>query len=506
MRFWCFIKVIGTHLGFVAVLFEFADLMALELEGDLADHLKQQVIATAEPQPVDLPESQEDDDEVQINPLLAAEMAKEQARTKQDIQALDVFSTAIHHLSQNYVDASVTDMSQLVHAALRGMAYSLDPHTVFLTKKQFDKLQQSTVGKDVGVGLELSHHTGEHFIRVLSVVKGSPADKSGIRAQDKVVAIDGQKLENLAASDYPSLIRSRGSLIRLTIEQPDQSHKQHRLRYEWIEVEDVFSKVLPPAIGYVQVAVFQEDTAHKVAEFLQTHHQQLGGLILDLRGNSGGLLSEAIAVSNQFIESGLLLSVVGRDAENTERHFALKEDTYSGFPMIVLVDGYSASSSEIVAGALQDHERAIIMGQKTFGKGSVQILMPLPDGSGLKMTVARYYTPSGRSIQAEGIAPDLVLATSEPEQPADEHKQPLKEGDLKGHITSKRLEFDGVMETPPAVRGFDHYIAQWEVEDQQDYSLRMAYIYLKAWLKLDQNLQRRPVKSAPVQSISSSIP
>lgn len=436
-----------------------------------------------------------------INPLLANELTKIKAQKKADLEALDVLATAMHHLSEHYVDNHATTMNQLVHAALRGMAYSLDPHTLFLSKDQYAKLQQSTEGKDASIGLKLTQQEGESFIRIISVLKDSPADLAGIQAQDKIIAIDDSPLKDLTPEDYPSLSRPRDAWVRLTIEKPDQSTATHRLRYAMVTIDDVLTKMLPPGIGYLRVAHFQEDTTHKVADFLQTHHQHLAALILDLRGNSGGLLTEAIALSDQFIESGLLLSVVGRNAENTERHFALKSSTYSDFPIIVLVDAYSASSSEIVAGALQDHERAIVMGQRTFGKGSVQILIPLPDGSGMKMTVARYYTPSGRSIQAEGIEPDLVLPTAEPQLAKTSTKQPLKEEDLKGHIPSKQL--DGTLIDIPTVRGFDHYISQWEAADQQDYPLRMAYIYLKAWLKLAQNSSPR---AAAMPTAAATLP
>lgn len=421
-----------------------------------------------------------------VHPLLSQQIAQQKAQEKQELKALDVLSAALHHLSEYYVDGSATQMDQLVHAALRGMAYSLDPHTMFLTKEQFSKLQQSTVGKDASIGIGISNEITEGYIQIRSVLKGSSAHQAHIQPGDKIVAIDGVFLKDLEVHKYPSLVGSRDSIVRLTILSSDGRQKTHRLRYKLVEVEDVFAQILPPSIGYVRVAIFQENTAAHVADFISSHQQKISALILDLRGNSGGLLGEAIATSDIFIDSGLLLSVVGRDTQTTERHFALKVGTYSDFPMIVLVDGTTASSSEIVAGALQDHERAIIMGQKTFGKGSVQILVPFSDGSGMKMTVARYYTPSGRAIQTEGIHPDLILAMSEPnpKQDDDSSSPPLKEEDLRGHISSKKLDLNHAPEAIPSVRGFDHYIAQWELSHQQDYPLRTAYIYLKAWLKL----------------------
>lgn len=431
--------------------------------------------------------------------LFAEEMEKARKQEQKDLEALEVLSTALHHLSESYVDQTATELSQLVEAALKGMVSSLDPHTTFLTKEQFDKLHHRTIGKYAGIGLVLAYDQLDRSLNIVSVIENSPADEAGIRKDDKIIAINGTSLKGLDFSDYPSMEGSHGTKIQLIIERNKQT-KTYNLTYKLVEMKSVHAKILPPGIGYIRITSFQEETSEKVAEILSRQRASLAGLILDLRGNSGGLLEEAIAVSDQFIESGLLMSVMGRDSESVHRYFALKASTFSGFPMITLVDGDSASASEVLAGALQDHERAIIMGEKTFGKGSVQSLIPLPDGSGMKITIARYYTPSGRSIQAEGIVPDLILGSSEPEARVSRRREPLvKEGDLAGHIEKKEIQgFGGVKY--PSVRGFDHYISKWDSQDQLDYQLKMAYIYLKAWLKL--GLSQKSVSS--YQGVSKS--
>jgi carboxyl-terminal processing protease len=285
-----------------------------------------------------------------------------------------------------------------------------------------------------------------------------------------------------------------GSSLKLRIQRKGSGTPlDFNLTREIIKVKSVRSELLAPQILYARIASFQENTGEELEEALKKI-PDIRGLVLDLRDNPGGLLDQAVRVSDQFIESGLIVSTVGRDRNRIEREFASKRGTNINFPMVVLVNGGSASASEIVAGALQDHERAVVMGTTTFGKGSVQTLVSLPDGSGLKITVARYYTPKDRSIQAKGITPDIVVqpknglskrTTPKKESSDKNDEEPRKERDLEGHISGDDLS-DLAKDSDVA-----QVIKQWSEPMREDTQLITAYSYLKGWARFQSKTPKK---------------
>ncbi|MCY4380652.1 MAG: S41 family peptidase [Proteobacteria bacterium] len=429
-------------------------------------------------------ESSTDKSQGPVSSKLVEKMKQTEELEEATLKSMEVLTNVLYFLSETYVDAEASQMPKLIQAAMEGITQSLDPHTIIMNNKQFQRMQDQTEGKYSGIGLVLSHEPSQG-LKILSIIDNSPADKAGMAVGDLITKINGRSLKDLDVAEYPQLPKSPDATINLSVTR-GKKQVNYLLKYAVVHLKQVAGKILPPNIGYLKISSFQENTSDSVAEFLRKNYDSLNALIVDLRGNSGGLLDQAIEVADQFIDSGLLLSIVGRDREARHRHFALKQDTYSRLPLIVLVNGESASASEVVAGALQDHERAIIMGEKTFGKGSVQSLIPLPDGSGMKITVARYFTPSGRSIQTEGIVPDVTISATDPSlvKLAIEPKANHEPSDEK-QLPKVDLIDDPVSQKLHSVRGFDHYIAQWDNDQQQDYQLRMAYMYLKIWLKMN---------------------
>ena len=408
----------------------------------------------------------------------AQNTAEENPRSEEErsYRSLEVFAQALHHLSTMYVDPQVTRIPSLIHSAMRGMAEQLDPHTTFMSREMFERLHDYTKGQYGGVGLMVVHKKDR--MKIVAVMKGSPAHRQGLKVDDEITAID-----NVAISQEEKSLQNirgkPGTEIILTVVRKGKPRKVRLVR-EVVTAQSVFAKKLSPAIVYIRITNFQEDTSSQVEATLQKYRASLKGLILDLRNNPGGLLDEAVKIADLFVDAGVIVSTMGRDPSQIEREYAFKKGTFSDFPMIVLVNRASASASEIVAGALQDHERGLVMGQQTFGKGSVQTLISLPDGGGLKITVARYYTPGGRSIQVEGIRPDILLSAQAPE-----HSQPSSsptEGDLKGRIAGKNLGTS--KHSSSNTIEMEHYMRKWSEEERSDYSLKSAYIYLKGWLKM----------------------
>jgi carboxyl-terminal processing protease len=400
-------------------------------------------------------------------------------------RALETFARALHHLETMYVDPTKVKEEDLVMHALKGIVDNLDPHTMVMPRKAFEQLTSDTQGKFGGVGIIVSQERGK--LIVVSPIEDTPAFKAGVKSGDEIISIDGIPLSQLKNEDAVDRMRGDpGSVLKLQIRRKDVKDPiSFDLRREIVKVRSVRGQVLSPGIEYVRISSFQESTGEELQKILKGKSNTIKGLVLDLRDNPGGLLDQAVQVADLFIESGLIVSTVGRDNQRMEREFAKSRGTMLGFPIVVLVNGGSASASEIVAGALQDHERALILGTTTFGKGSVQTLVTLPDGSGLKLTIARYYTPKDRSIQAKGITPDIVIAARRPgendtqapeiNQPGAEGKRPRKEADLAGHIESQDLSdlsrTQGILST----------IEKWPENMQNDNQLVTAYTYIKSW-------------------------
>jgi len=327
----------------------------------------------------------------------------------------------------------------------------LDPHSTYLDAKAFEELRVGTTGEFGGLGIVVGMEDG--FVKVISPIDDTPAQRAGVKAGDLIIRLDDTPVKGMSLDDAVKIMRGKpGTNIDLTIvrEGEDQPLK-FTITRDRIRVKSVKSRLLEPGYAYVRVSQFQERTGkdlhNAITELKKENKGNLKGLVLDLRNNPGGLLDAAVIVSDTFLDRGTIVSVKGRTEDNKLSQAATPGDILKGSPIVVLVNEGSASASEIVAGALQDNKRAVIMGQKTFGKGSVQTVIPLGNNSALKLTTARYYTPSGRSIQAEGIAPDIALEHLQVAAKEDNGFKPLKEADLTGHLENKKTKKKPAEET-----------------------------------------------------------
>ena len=358
------------------------------------------------------------------------------ARTSDVYENLEIFTEALKEIQENYVD--LKEPEELIRGAIKGMVENLDPHSSYMTKKEYEDLMVDTRGKFDGVGIEITKR--DKILTVVSPIEGTPAYKAGIEAGDQIIKIDGELCTDMSLTDAVSRIRGpRGTKVNLTVRREGVGEPlEFSITRDEIPVASVRHYLLTPDIAYVRIITFQGETDRDLAKALEEIEEgrNLEGLILDLRGNPGGLLTQAISVSDLFLDSGVIVSTKGRDDLQNMNVSAEKNDVPRNYPMIVLVNGGSASASEIVAGALQDNKRALVLGTQTFGKGSVQTILPLSDGSGLRLTTANYYTPSGRSIQASGITPDIILDFV-PQKEDDEEEGggfSVREEDLPNHL------------------------------------------------------------------------
>lgn len=327
------------------------------------------------------------------------------------------FTYVIDEIRQYYVEP-VTD-SELIDQAITGMLAGLDPHSAYLSKEEFSDLRASTSGQFGGLGLEVTMLDG--FVKVISPIDNTPASRSGIEAGDTIVKIDNTLVKGLTLREAVDLMRGeKGSRVKLTIVREGTSLPIVKdLTRDIIKVESVRYEMIEPHYAYLRVSHFQDQTIKDILKAIDEikvdAKNQLYGIVLDLRNNPGGVLDSAVAVSNVFLDSRklnydrVIVSTRGRSPDSEIKETATGRDLLEGTPMVVLINGGSASASEIVAGALQDHKRAVIMGEKSFGKGSVQTVLPIGNDGALKLTTALYYTPMGHSIQAEGIVPDIIL-------------------------------------------------------------------------------------------------
>ncbi|CAI8942207.1 S41 family peptidase [Methylocaldum szegediense] len=349
-------------------------------------------------------------------------------------EGLKTFSEVYGRIRQDYVEP-VTDQ-KLLEDAIRGMLAGLDPHSAYLDQEQYNELKVGTTGQFGGLGIEVGMENG--FVKVIAPIDDTPAQKAGIKAGDLIIRLDDKPVKGMSLNDAVKLMRGEpGSEIVLTVvrEGVEQPLKIKIVR-DVIKVKSVKSRLLEEGYGYVRITSFQSKTGDNVIEAVNELKKkgELKGLVLDLRNNPGGVLNAAVAVSDAFLESGLIVYTDGRVEDAKMRFNATPNDILNGAPIVVLINSGSASASEIVAGALQDHRRAIIMGEKTFGKGSVQTILPTSNGGAVKLTTARYYTPSGRSIQAEGISPDVPISKVKLELASQSEFAPIKEADLLNHL------------------------------------------------------------------------
>lgn len=352
------------------------------------------------------------------------------------LEQLRTFTEVFAKVKSDYVEP--VDDKTLLEYAIRGMLSGLDPHSAYLDKKDFEDLQIGTSGEFGGLGLEVGLENG--FVKVISPIDDTPAQRAGVQAGDLIIRLDDTPVQGMELSDAVDLMRGKvGTDITLTLVRKGADKPiVVTLTRDIIKVRSVKSQSLEPGFGYVRVSQFQAQTSQSMVDAItklkQDNGGELKGLVLDLRNNPGGVLGAAVNVSDAFIKKGLIVYTEGRADDSEFKYNATPADVLNGAPMVVLVNAGSASASEIVAGALQDHKRAIIMGEKTFGKGSVQTILPMFNESALKLTTARYYTPSGRSIQAEGIVPDVLLTNIKLAANEDTLVLPLKEADLSRHL------------------------------------------------------------------------
>jgi carboxyl-terminal processing protease len=326
-------------------------------------------------------------------------------------KGLSNFTRVLDLIERNYVDN--VDAQKLTTSAIEGMMKTLDPYSAYLSPERYRELEIGTSGEFGGVGMEVTVENG--MLTVITPIEDTPAAKAGIKPGDQIIAIDGKPTQGMIADEAVKILRGpKGSPVKITVkEKGSETSRDVTLIREIIHVKSVESKLLDNSVGYVKLAQFQEKTSDELAKAIEKMESKnkgiLKGLILDLRNNPGGLLTEAVEVADQFVNEGLIVRVKGRVEDQSTEYYATKKENFHNYPLVVLVNKGSASASEVVAEALQDDKRAVILGTKTFGKGSVQTIIRLEDGSGLKLTTAKFYAPSGRSISQIGVTPDVVV-------------------------------------------------------------------------------------------------
>ncbi len=330
------------------------------------------------------------------------------AKSEEAYEELKVFSDVIELIEREYVDE--VDTKELIQNAIQGMVHSLDPHSSLLPLDAFKDLQIDTKGKFTGIGIHITMQDG--FVTVISPIEDTPAYKAGILARDRIIKVDGKPTKDLR--EAVNMMRGpKGTKVVVTIfREGVKKPLEFELVRDVIPIQSVKSFILKPGYGYIRLSNFTGTTTKELIaalEKMENAEIPIKGLVMDLRNNGGGLLNQSIKVADLFLDEGAILSIKGRNKKNTKVFNATPSSVERNYPMVVLINGGSASASEIVAGALQDHKRALILGTTSFGKGSVQTVETLRDGSGLKLTIARYYTPNDRSIQAKGIQPDIFL-------------------------------------------------------------------------------------------------
>jgi len=389
---------------------------------------------------------------------------------------LKVFTDVIGYIQKDYVEE--TKSKDLIYGAIKGMLETLDPHSAFMPPNMYKEMQEETKGRFEGLGIEITIKEG--ILTVVSPIEDTPAFKAGIQAGDQIIKIDGDSTKNFTLMDSVKRLRGpRGSKVTITIMREGFAKpKEFTLIRDVIPVRSVRHELLDKNYGYIRISQFQEKTDSEFEKAMKALEEEskgaLKGLVLDLRNNPGGLLDQAVKISDRFIDSGLIVSVEGRKEDQKMKFYAHPDGNLSRYPLVVLVNGGSASGAEIVAGAIQDHGRGILLGTQTFGKGSVQTIIPLKDGSGLRLTTARYYTPNGRSIQAKGIVPDFIVKPSRTEEEKEGVAPRLpSEKDLERHLIDVEKGVPKEKEKPKKEEGKE----KKPVDNQLDRALEL----LKSW-------------------------
>ncbi len=352
------------------------------------------------------------------------------------LEDLRAFTEVFGKVKTDYVE-TVED-KDLLESAIKGMLSGLDPHSTYLNSDEFKEMRIGTDGKFGGLGIEVSMENG--FVKVIAPIDDTPAQRAGIKAGDIIVRLDDTPVKGMTLNEAVKIMRGEpGTDILLTVvREGEEGPLKITITRDIIRIKSVRGRTLEPGYGYIRISQFQSGTGtsmrKKLSELKKENGGELKGLVLDLRNNPGGVLNASVSVADAFVTKGKIVYTEGRVKDSLLTFNASPNDLLKDAPIVVLVNGGSASASEIVAGALQDHHRAIIMGTKTFGKGSVQTIMPMNNGAALKITTARYYTPSGRSIQAEGIEPDIKVEQLQISDNGDAPVARLREADLRDHL------------------------------------------------------------------------
>ncbi len=399
---------------------------------------------------------------------------------------LETFTSILTIVQKNYVEEVGT--KDLLEGAVNGMLGSLDPHSAYLTPELYKELQVDTKGSFGGLGIEITNRSG--VLTVVSPIEDTPAYRAGIQPGDQIIKIEGEFTKDMALMDAVKKMRGRpGSDVTIAVKREGTADLiDFTITREDIQIQSVKSRDLGGGYGYVRITQFQERTAQNVdaalREIADANDGTLRGLVLDLRNDPGGLLSQAVKVTDEFLDSGMIVYTDGRLDSQNQKYFAHKQGSHVDFPMVVLVNGGTASAAEIVAGALQDHKRALVLGTQTFGKGSVQTILPLDDSSAIRLTTARYYTPGGRSIQATGIVPDIEMENNVRLVRQDGRPLPqefLREENLPKHLENENGGSDQDTEAQPIKNDAGEVPQGVFGEPGQDPQLDRALELLKSW-------------------------
>jgi carboxyl-terminal processing protease len=426
---------------------------------------------------------------------------------------LSLFTEVLNLVRKNYVEP--VEQRELIHGAVKGMLQELDPHSSFLDPDVYKEMQIDTRGEFAGLGIEIAKRR-DGFVEVVSPIEGTPAYRAGVKARDQIVGIcpteppedwkeDCRGTKNMTLVEAVRLMRGpKGTKITIRIFREGFDRPQpYTIVRDIVKIRSVEGRMIEPGYGYVRLRAFQERTGRDLAQTLEKLQAEepsaLRGLVLDLRDNPGGLLDQAVKVADQWIDQGLIVYTKGRSESQRQEFRAQELGTEASYPMVVLVNGGTASASEIVAGALQDHHRALVLGTQTFGKGSVQTIIPLNDGSGLRLTTALYYTPGDRSIQEVGIEPDIVVEQLLADPDAREARR-VRERDLEGHFTLGDADPDAEAPEEPEEGGEPTSPAASDSEDGQ---LDRALDVLKSWTYFERLNEARVRRAEAVRTAAT---
>jgi carboxyl-terminal processing protease len=415
---------------------------------------------------------------------------------RQDYESLEAFTNILAIVKKNYVEDVET--KNLVSGAINGMLSSLDPHSAYLTPELYKELQMDTQGRFGGLGIEITIRGG--ILTVVSPIEDTPAAKAGVKPGDQIFKIEDEFTKDMTLVDAVKKMRGpKGTKITISIKREGVPELiNFTLMRDTIRVQSVRSRNLEEGYGYIRLAQFQERSdrdLQRALEKMAAEKSGIKGVVLDLRNNPGGLLTQAVRIADLFLDSGMIVYTDGRIESQKQKYFAQKDGSWLDFPMVVLVNGGSASASEIVAGALQDHKRAVVLGTKTFGKGSVQTILPLDDSSALRLTTARYFTPKGRSIQAAGIVPDIIVeSVPQAEGKVEEKRRPnLREENLPGHLPNQQQTPNSQQE--PGEKDKEKQIPSsgptGDDSIDNDAQLKRALDLLKSWDVFKQLVQKK---------------